>query len=81
MRDAAQVVLGAWRQHTDGADTTTEELVTRPDDDREVPESGAADDEEPIEEPAGSLPFEAEPADALEQARALPPDDDDYREG
>ncbi len=28
-----------------------------------------------------SLPLEAEPADAIEQSREVPQDDDDYREG
>jgi hypothetical protein len=46
----------------------------QPDDDREVPEQER--DGEPE-----SLPFEAEPADVLEQDRTVPGDDDEYREG
>ena len=48
-----------------------EVVVTRPDDDEEL-----SDDYEP---PEGSLPLEAEPADAMEQHREVPQDDDDYR--
>ncbi|HEY7047956.1 MAG TPA: hypothetical protein VH373_12095 [Jatrophihabitantaceae bacterium] len=60
--------------------------MTGTDDDREVPESAEPEDEEYEEydenEAApspGSLPFEAEPADVLEQAQAVPADEDDYR--
>jgi hypothetical protein len=50
-----------------------EVAVTEPDDvDREPP-----DDE--YERPESSLPLEAEPADAMEQHREAPQDDDDYR--
>jgi hypothetical protein len=50
--------------------------MTRPDDDREVPE--------PTEEDLGPpdpdmLPLEAEPADVVEQAQAIPTGDDEYR--
>jgi hypothetical protein len=50
--------------------------VTRPDDDREVPERPGADDDGL---PEFEAPLEAEPADVLEQAQELPGDDDDYR--
>lgn len=46
--------------------------MTRPDDDEEL-----SDDYEPP--PEDSLPLEAEPADAMEQHREVPQDDDDYR--
>jgi hypothetical protein len=51
--------------------------VTRPDDDRDVPER--VDDELDVPVTRDSLPLEAEPADVLEQARSLPADEDDYR--
>lgn len=52
--------------------------MTRPDDEREVPEPIGPDD---VEDAAGpdSLPLEAEPADVLEQAQAVPADEDEYR--
>ena len=54
--------------------------MTRPDDDREVAESAEPDDEGYEAPPSrGPLPFEAEPADVLEQAQSVPADDDDYR--
>jgi hypothetical protein len=51
--------------------------VTRPDDDREVPERPGPD--EGSELPEFEAPLEAEPADVLEQAQELPADDDEYR--
>jgi hypothetical protein len=54
--------------------------VTNPEDEREVPEP-ADDDEYTVLADVDSLPLEAEPADVLEQAQALPADDDDYRSG
>jgi hypothetical protein len=51
--------------------------VTRPDDDREVPEG--SDPEEDGELPKFETPLEAEPADVMEQAQELPTDEDDYR--
>lgn len=57
--------------------------MRRTDDDRDVAESAEPQDEEyeEYEAPAspGPLPFEAEPADVLEQAQAVPADEDDYR--
>lgn len=52
--------------------------MTRPDDDRDVPEH---DDDDELDNLAsrGSLPLEAEPADVLEQAQPVPADDEDYR--
>jgi hypothetical protein len=58
-------------RHPDGG------AVTRPDDDREVPEG--SDPEEDGELPKFETPLEAEPADVMEQAQELPTDDDDYR--
>lgn len=54
--------------------------MRRTDDDRDVAESAEPEDEE-YEAPSspGPLPFEAEPADVLEQAQAVPADEDDYR--
>jgi hypothetical protein len=51
--------------------------VTRPDDDREVPERPGSDEDSGL--PQFEAPLEAEPADVLEQAQELPADDDDYR--
>lgn len=55
--------------------------MRRTDDDRDVAESAEPEDEEyeEYEAPSGPLPFEAEPADVLEQAQAVPADEDDYR--
>jgi hypothetical protein len=53
--------------------------VTNPDDEREVVEP--ADDEYIVSADPDSLPLEAEPADVLEQAQAVPTDDDEYRSG
>ncbi len=50
--------------------------MTRPDDDREVPEHAGQDDDAQL--PEFEAPLEAEPADALEQAQEVP-DDDEYR--
>jgi len=50
-------------------------VVARSDDEREVPES----DDLEIPADSDSLPLEAEPADVLEQARAEPVDEDEYR--
>jgi hypothetical protein len=52
--------------------------MRRTDDDRDVAESAEPEDEE-YEAPSGPLPFEAEPADVLEQAQSVPADEDDYR--
>lgn len=51
--------------------------MTRPDDDREVPERPSADENGEL--PDFEAPLEAEPADVFEQAQELPGDDDDYR--
>jgi hypothetical protein len=50
-----------------------EVAVTDPDD-----VDGEPSDDD-YEQPEDSLPLEAEPADALEQHREAPQDDDDYR--
>jgi hypothetical protein len=50
--------------------------VTRPDDDREVPEP--TEDEADVSAP-DPLPLEAESADVLEQARPVPTEEDEYR--
>ena len=52
--------------------------MRRTDDDRDVAESAEPEDDE-YEAPSSPLPFEAEPADVLEQAQAVPADEDDYR--
>jgi hypothetical protein len=51
--------------------------VTRPDDDREVPDRSGPDEDDEL--PKFETPLEAEPADVMEQAQELPGDDDDYR--
>jgi hypothetical protein len=51
--------------------------VTRPDEDREVPERPGADENSEL--PDFDAPLEAEPADVFEQAQELPTDDDEYR--
>jgi hypothetical protein len=54
--------------------------VTNPEDEREVLDP--ADDEYTVPATRDALPLEAEPADVLEQAQAVPADDDDeYRSG
>ena len=52
--------------------------MTRPDDDREVPDRSGLDEDGEL--PEFEAPLEAEPADVLEQSQELPgDDDDDYR--
>ncbi len=53
--------------------------MTRPDDDREVPEP--VEDEFDIPADPDALPLEAEPADVVEQAQPVPVDDEEYRTG
>jgi hypothetical protein len=50
--------------------------MTRPDDDREVPEP--TEDEADVSV-SGALPLEAESADVLEQGRTVPTEEDEYR--
>jgi hypothetical protein len=50
--------------------------MTRPDDEREVPEP--AEDEADVSAP-DALPLEAESADVLEQAHTVPTEEDEYR--
>ena len=51
--------------------------MTNPEDERELVE--AADDDYTVPADPDALPLEAEPADVLEQAQAVPADDDEYR--
>ena len=53
--------------------------MTNPEDEREVLDS--ADDKYTVPATRDALPLEAEPADVLEQAQAVPADDDEYRSG
>ena len=53
--------------------------MTNPEDERDILD--LADDDYTVPATRDALPLEAEAADVLEQAQAVPADDDEYRTG
>jgi len=69
-----KIARRGWRRLSWPSSSVLREVaVTDPDD-----VDGEPSDDD-YEQPDDSLPLEAEPADAMEQHREVPQDDDDYR--